>query len=59
MLTVTRRIAGGLIGIMALGALALGPAPGVSMAASHSAATPSVTVNPPAPPVAQPDPWEI
>jgi hypothetical protein len=39
---------------MALGALAIGPAAGVSMAATHSAATPGVTVNPPAP---QPDPW--
>jgi hypothetical protein len=44
---------------MALTGLAIGPAAGVSMAAAHSATTPSVTINPPAPPVAQPDPWEV
>jgi hypothetical protein len=38
---------------MALAGLALGPAAGVSMAATHSAA-PSITVHPPTP---QPDPW--
>lgn len=60
MRTATRRITCALIGIMALGALAIGPAAGISMAATHSAATPSITVNPPAPPpVAQPDPWDI
>lgn len=44
---------------MALAGLASGPVAGVSMAAAHSAATPSVTINPPAPPVAQPDPWDV
>jgi hypothetical protein len=60
MRTATRRITGALIGIMALGALTIGPAAGVSMAATHSGATPGITVSPPAsPPVAQPDPWDI
>jgi hypothetical protein len=44
---------------MALAGLAIGPAAGVSMAATHSAATPSITVNPPAPHAPQPDPWDI
>jgi hypothetical protein len=57
--TAASRIASGLVGIMALAGLAIGPAAGVSMAATHSAATPSVTINPPAPPTPQPDPWDV
>jgi hypothetical protein len=44
---------------MALAGLAIGPAAGVSMAATYSAATPSITVNPPAPHAPRPDPWDI
>jgi len=44
--------------IMALAGLAIGPAAGVSMAATHSAATPGITVNPPAPSAPQPNPWD-